>query len=277
MRLSLRDATLGPTHPVTAQSLNNLAEALRSEGQRERGRAAASPGDRDPPHAAGARSSRSRREPEQSGRAADRRAPVRRSAGAVRRGAGDPHQGAGRAALGRGRGAEQSRCPGLRARRPTPTAEQRHRDVLAIEEAVRSPGDPEIALALGNLGPGADGRRQGRRRPRHCSIARCRCGSPPSAPDRLETAQSRHALALALIELGQAERAQRTAARKVVSRARAPARADLARARAGAERSRPSSTAAPRRLRRGPAAAAAGGGDRGDQLRRRRARGSPSA
>ena len=33
--LSLRDATLGPTHPVTAQSLNNLAEAMRTDGQRE--------------------------------------------------------------------------------------------------------------------------------------------------------------------------------------------------------------------------------------------------
>ena len=33
--LSLRDATLGPTHPVTAQSLNNLAEALRTDGQRD--------------------------------------------------------------------------------------------------------------------------------------------------------------------------------------------------------------------------------------------------
>ena len=33
--MSLRDATLGPTHPVTAQSLNNLAEALRTDGQRD--------------------------------------------------------------------------------------------------------------------------------------------------------------------------------------------------------------------------------------------------
>ena len=79
-RLSLRDATLGPTHPVTAQSLNNLAEALRTDGQRDEAEQLHRRAIEIRRTRLGARPSRSRREPEQSGRAADRRA-----AGSTRR------------------------------------------------------------------------------------------------------------------------------------------------------------------------------------------------
>ncbi len=252
--LAIRDATLGPTHPVTAQSLNNLAEALRSEGQRD---------EAERLHRRAIEIRRTRLAPDHPdlaeslnnlGRAAHRGAPLRRSPGAVRRGAGDPDQGPGRASLGGGGGPGQPGCPRLRARRP------RHgrvapRQVLAIEEAVRAPGDPEIALALGNLAQvllAAD-------RPQEAAApARARAPDPDrrlrrgAAGDRPEPPRSGRGA-----DGCGRRREGRAAAARVTRHPPAPARRRLARARAGARRSR-RAAAAPRRLRRGPAAAGAG-------------------
>ena len=67
------------------------------------------------------------------------------------------------------------------ARGDSGEAERRQRDVLATEEAVRSPGDPEIAVALGNLAQVLMAEDKAEEAARTARSRAGDCGSPLSA------------------------------------------------------------------------------------------------
>ena len=71
--LAIREKVLGPEHPDTATSLNNLGALLRGAGEAGRGPALLRPGPGDSGKSAGARAPQYRHEPQQSGLSAPRR------------------------------------------------------------------------------------------------------------------------------------------------------------------------------------------------------------
>ena len=196
--LSLRDATLGPTHPVTAQSLNNLAEALRTEGQRD---------EAEKLHRRAIEIRRTRLSPNHpelaeslsnlgilltDERRFDEAQALFTEALAIRIAAfGEQHSAVaevkgnlGALAFARGQYEEALRL---------------QREALAIEEAIHGPGDPAIAFALGNLAQVqmAEGKTAEAVPVLERALA---IRIAALGPDRLETAQSRQALALALMQ-----------------------------------------------------------------------------
>ena len=173
--LAIRDATLGPTHPVTAQSLNNLAEALRTEGQRD---------EAERLHRRAIEIRRTRLAPEHPDlaeslnnlgvllteeRRFDEAQALFDEALAIRvKALGEQHSAVAEVRSNLGALAF--------AQGDLASAEQRHREVLAIEEAVRGADDAEVAIRVGQSRPGADGRGQARRRRQRCWSGRSRSG-----------------------------------------------------------------------------------------------------
>ena len=115
--LAIREQALGPDHPDTATSLNNLAELLPGPGPVRRGGAAVPPRPGDPREGAGPRPPRHGHQPQQPGGPLRRPGPVRGGGAAVPPRPGDPRAGAG---PGPPRHGHQPQQPGASLRLPGP-------------------------------------------------------------------------------------------------------------------------------------------------------------
>ena len=143
--LAIREQALGPDHPDTAQSLNNLAAVLQRPGPVRRGGAAAPPGAGDPRGGAGPRPPRHGPEPQQPGVVAPGPGPVRGGGAAAPPGAGDPRGGAGPRPPRHGPKPQQPGGAAPTTQGRYAEAEPLHRRALAIREAALGPDHPDTA------------------------------------------------------------------------------------------------------------------------------------